>query len=281
MIKKIALILGFVFAGLSIFNWQNCIKDQIQINQSQNKTNKVVADELNFHQLTLEDVTNQQNILNDEMNAVAEYETVDIKHMLRGSITVYGVAGLGSGTVVAVAEGKTYILTCAHVIADVVAAAIKQKKCGPALVGYEIEDERGKSITSIRYAVDIIKYDEINDMALLQMYWIDPNLDVIQISNIYPQIGDTVYSVGNPLGVMKTLSKGILSNHKEGFYLSDNTTTYGNSGGSLYNRKGELIGIPSQVMVYSIAGILVTAPESSLGLSIDLYRIKEFLQGEI
>jgi len=248
----------------SIEEIQSAIDDKV-IQAIQNNTDSI------------NDIQNQQNILTDIMNVFAETETVDTNHMLRGSVTVYGLAGLGSGTVVSVSEGQTYILTCAHVVADVVEAALTQKQSSPALIGYEIENERGYETGNVRYAAEIIKYDAINDMALLKMDWVDANLDVIAIANTYPQKGDVVYSVGNPLGVMKTISRGILSNHKEGFYFSDNTTTFGNSGGGLYNKNGELIGIPSNVMGYSFFGI----PESSLGLSIDLYRIKEFLRGEL
>jgi S1-C subfamily serine protease len=82
---------------------------------------------------------------------------------------------------------------------------------------------------------------------------------------------------------MRTVSKGILANKIVGFYLTDSTTTFGNSGGGLYNKKGELIGIPSNVLGYAGGldkeGKVTFVPESSLGLSRDLPTIKAFLEG--
>jgi S1-C subfamily serine protease len=231
------------------------------------------------HRIDIDELKQNQSLIFDAINFMVEQPTINLRHILRGSVIVFGLRGLGSGTVINVNQGETYILTCAHVIADVVEANLteKSKVAYIPFVGYIQDDEKGYQIVDVRYGADIVKYDAVNDMALLKIYFIDSNFDVIGIANEAPKQGDTVYSVGNSMGVLRTLSKGILSNHKEGFYFSDNTTTFGNSGGGLYNENGELIGIPSNVMGYSFFGI----PESSLGLSIDLYRIKEFLRGEL
>jgi serine protease Do len=129
------------------------------------------------------------------------------------------------------------------------------------------------------YGAEIIKIDEENDLALLKTFMVDDELEVAKIATTEPQKGDIVYSVGSPLGILRTVSQGILSNKVEGFYLSDNTTTFGNSGGGLYNTNGELIGVPAQVMGYGSEELF--APESSLGMSINLPRIRLFLDGEI
>lgn len=76
------------------------------------------------------------------------------------------------------------------------------------------------------------------------------------------EIGDIVLAVGNPLGVGQTVTMGIISakgrtttrrgdiNNQpyEDFLQTDASINQGNSGGALVNLRGELIGIPSQIL---------------------------------
>jgi len=208
--------------------------------------------------------------------------TIDLQKILNSSVIVQGIGGMGSGTLIKATKENMYILTCHHVVDMVI---IFQEILGEsqAKVGYLRTDQYGETIGSTFYKAEVIKYDEEVDLALLKVRIIDNNLKVVPISKKEPQKGDTVYSVGNPLGMMRTLSKGILANKEEGFYMCDNTTTYGNSGGGLFNDKGELIGVPSNVTGY-YAGLdkdekETFVPESGLGFSRNLKTIKEFLTG--
>lgn len=216
--------------------------------------------------------------LSANLEIIRKDAIIDTNKMLNGSVFVRGLFGLGSGTIIKKSSEGMYILTCYHVISEL--AQLNEGGANIlATIGYVKDDLTGKEQGAVIYAATIIKVDQENDLALLKTFIVDDNLNVIKLAKIEPNKGDTVYSVGNPLGIMRTLSRGILSNHKEGFYFSDNTTTFGNSGGSLYNINGELIGVPSNVMGYQIEEDMV--PEASLGLSIDLLRIREFLRGEI
>jgi Do/DeqQ family serine protease len=74
------------------------------------------------------------------------------------------------------------------------------------------------------------------------------------------EVGDVVLAVGNPLGVGQTVTMGIISakgrstrasfgsGSYEDFLQTDAAINRGNSGGALVNLKGELIGIPSQIL---------------------------------
>jgi S1-C subfamily serine protease len=202
----------------------------------------------------------------------------DTNWMLNGSVFVQGIEGMGAGTVVKKTEKNMYILTCAHVVNDVYEMNKLGLKMG-ASIGYSKTDELGVVQGLIVYGAEIIKYDEKEDLALLKTFVTDNSLNEISLSLENPVKGDIVYSVGCPLGMLRTISKGILSNVQDRFNVSDNTTTFGNSGGGLYNIYGQLIGVPSNVPGYSAGGEFI--PESSLGLSICLDRIKAFLEGEI
>lgn len=65
------------------------------------------------------------------------------------------------------------------------------------------------------------------------------------------KIGDVVYTVGNPKGTEKTLSKGIISNKHlvdGGVWLqTDAAIYYGSSGGGLFDEDGYLIGITTKM----------------------------------
>ncbi len=177
-------------------------------------------------------------------------KTVEPNYMLTGTVYVQGAFGLGSGTVIKKTENAMYVLTCYHVVDS----NVELKKFNmdiPVKIGYLKKDNTGKTIGNVVYVAEIIKTEVSVDLALLKINMVDDNLQEIKIAIYEPEVGDTVYSVGCPLGMFRTFSKGILSNKKEGFYVSDNTTTYGNSGGSLYNVYGELIGVPARVQGYS------------------------------
>jgi S1-C subfamily serine protease len=69
------------------------------------------------------------------------------------------------------------------------------------------------------------------------------------------RIGDETYAVGNPLGLIASLSAGVISGFErsvpvnndtqrlEGLIQFDAAVNPGNSGGPLLNRQGQVIGI--------------------------------------
>lgn len=98
---------------------------------------------------------------------------------------------------------------------------------------------------------NILGYDKNNDVAVLK---ITKNTEeYLKISTEKVKTGDTVYALGNPLGVENIFSQGIVSRES----ISANgidciaftaPISPGNSGGPLVNTKGEVVGINSMYM---------------------------------
>jgi serine protease Do len=85
--------------------------------------------------------------------------------------------------------------------------------------------------------------------------------------------GDAVFAIGNPLGLERTVSEGIVSNQSaaiEGLVYIQTTAAInpGNSGGPLFNDRGEVIGITS----------LKVRGGESLGFAIPIHVVKDFLE---
>ena len=85
--------------------------------------------------------------------------------------------------------------------------------------------------------------------------------------------GDAVFAVGNPLGLERTVTQGIVSNRSrniEGqlFLQTDTAINPGNSGGPLFNQRGEVIGVTSR-------GFAAFA--DNLGFAIPVYYVKQFI----
>ena len=99
------------------------------------------------------------------------------------------------------------------------------------------------------------------DLALLLLEDVPPNTPVARViadSNIV-QVGDPVFIIGAPYGLTYSLSSGIVSAlwkpdtvNREfplaEFFQTDATINTGNSGGPMFNMKGEMIGIVSHVI---------------------------------
>jgi serine protease Do len=86
--------------------------------------------------------------------------------------------------------------------------------------------------------------------------------------------GDTVFAVGNPLGLERSVTQGIVSNRSrslEGqlFLQTDTAINPGNSGGPLFNQRGEVIGVTSRGFGAAFA--------DNLGFAIPVSYVKEFI----
>jgi serine protease Do len=148
--------------------------------------------------------------------------------------------GLGSGVIVS-PEG--YILTNNHVVD------------GATDVKVTLSDNR-------EYKARVVGADPKTDIAVLK---IDAaNLPAIVIGDSSKiQIGDYALAVGNPFGVGKTVTMGIVSatgrtnlgiEAYEDFIQTDAPINPGNSGGALINDRGELVGINTAIISHGSEG---------------------------
>ena len=296
MIKKaLKIVYHAVVIGALLGLFTGTINNNEAINNSFDYLqNQISLINKNVNQLVDNDIyliTNVQDLARkneqskeDVNKFLSQFKGPDLNFIINGSVFVNDFMGMGSGTIIKTTKRCTYVLTCAHVVAKFKEFQDKGYMITGAL-GYN-KTGRNNDITGmVLYPYEILKYDEEVDLALLRIFEVDKNLNVIKIAVNEPVKGDLIFSVGNPLGMMRTLSKGILANKVEGYYITDNTITFGNSGGGLYNGSGELIGVPARVPGYSVeqkkdneVTVLGVIPESGLGESIDLQTIKEFLR---
>jgi len=95
--------------------------------------------------------------------------------------------------------------------------------------------------------MDLIGYDIDIDLALLKVDGNYDYLDFESIENVY--VGEKVIAIGNPLGLLFSVSEGIVSgknrvaNDIPGYIQTDAALNPGNSGGPLINKEGKVIGI--------------------------------------
>jgi len=147
-----------------------------------------------------------------------------------------GVA-TGSGFVI---DNDGHIITNAHVVD------------GASKVTVKLEDK-------ITRQAKVIGKDPSTDIALLK---IDPSglkLDPLPLGQDAPvQVGDPVLAIGNPFGLDRTLTTGVISAKQRkieapnGFSIdhvlqTDAAINPGNSGGPLLDAAGRVIGINSQI----------------------------------
>ncbi len=106
-----------------------------------------------------------------------------------------------------------------------------------------------------RYAAKIIGRDEKTDLALLK---IEPGRDLPATKwgdSTKSRTGDWVVAIGGPFGLSGTVTAGIISGLKRNinagpydyFIQTDASINRGNSGGPMFNMKGEVIGVNTAI----------------------------------
>jgi serine protease Do len=146
------------------------------------------------------------------------------------------VFGAGSGFIV---SPDGVILTNAHVVRDADEVTVK------------LQDRR-------EYRAKVLGSDPKTDVAVLK---IDAkNLPVVPIGNTRNlQVGEWVLAIGSPYGLDSSVTAGVVSakgrslpGDQVPFIQTDVAVNPGNSGGPLFNTRGEVVGINSQI--YSQTG---------------------------
>ncbi len=143
------------------------------------------------------------------------------------------MSGVGSGFII---DADGFIVTNDHVID------------GAESIEVTLNDGR-------RYEAEVIGTDEKTDLALLKIS-ADRPLPFVSFGEADDtRIGDLVIAVGNPFGLGGTVTSGIVSARGRNLgagpfddYLQvDASINQGNSGGPLFNVKGEVIGVNSAI----------------------------------
>jgi putative serine protease PepD len=116
-----------------------------------------------------------------------------------------------------------------------------------------------------KYKARVIDADPDNDLALIKIDAPRENLTTIPLGESKGlRVGQKVLAIGNPFGLDRTLTTGIVSGLArpirsemtgkliEGVIQTDAAINPGNSGGPLLNSRGQMIGI--NTMIYSPSG---------------------------
>ncbi|MEL0650831.1 trypsin-like peptidase domain-containing protein [Algibacter sp. TI.3.09] len=182
---------------------------------------------------------------------VIEYKVKDDK------ITSSG--GLGSGVII---DKEGFILTAAHVVESANKVSVKLQN-------------------GVEFTADVLSSSTAADVALLKIRTVPINLKPVKVgSSNTSEVGEQILVIGAPLGLEHSLSvghisrkmkKNIISNGEmAGFIQTDASINHGNSGGPMFNTKGELIGIVSFILSNS-GGF------EGLGFAVDIDTAKKVL----
>ncbi len=181
---------------------------------------------------------------------------------------LFGVAhqeGAGSGVVVDAEKG--YVLTNFHVVSD----AVNDRTT------LSLTLASGQSLPA-----NLLGADPDNDVALLRIT--EPPADLVAVElgdSASLEVGQRVLAIGNPFGLNRTLTTGIVSSLGrtiraesgrliEDIIQTDAAINPGNSGGPLLDTAGRLVGVNTAI-------VSRTGENAGIGFAIPVNRIRSVL----
>lgn len=178
-----------------------------------------------------------------------------------GVVLVQTPGGLGSGFII---NSRGYCVTNYHVV---------EKETRVAVTIFD-RNERGEFRRRRIDDVKILALNPFFDLALLEI----PKTEGIEFqpvtiaSDDSNKEGDEVFAIGNPLGLERSVSQGIVStrNRNVGGLVYIQTTAQinpGNSGGPLFNTRGQVVGVTNMKLTFG----------EGLGFAIPVSYLKHFL----
>jgi S1-C subfamily serine protease len=161
-------------------------------------------------------------------------------------------------------------------------------KNGTIVTNAHVVDGASKVTVSLSEGGDAIDakvegVDNDSDVAVLKIDPSGKNLTVLPLGDSSKaQVGDPVVAIGNPFGLQRTVTTGIVSGLQRqvdapsGFPITDVIQTDaainpGNSGGPLINARGQVIGINSQIQTGGGSGSV------GIGFAVPINTVKQLL----
>ena len=129
-----------------------------------------------------------------------------------------------------------------------------------------------------KFKAKVIGADPLSDIAVLQIETKEKFIPVKFGDSDKARIGDWVIAIGNPFGLGGTVTSGIISarnrsiglSRYEDYIQTDASINSGNSGGPLFDMKGDVIGINTAILGRSgNVGIGFSIPSNSAKIVID------------
>jgi serine protease Do len=156
-----------------------------------------------------------------------------------GVALVRTAGGLGTGFLI---NDRGHLITNYHVVEGQTRIAVTLSTRG----------ERGPEKVEIQ-DVRLVALQPLRDLALLQLEWDaeehGPLPEPVTLSAEDDlSVGDLIFAIGNPLGLERTVTQGIVSSTSRTighlrFVQTDASINPGNSGGPLFNARGEIVGV--------------------------------------
>ncbi len=191
-----------------------------------------------------------------------EVSTVEgVKTFAPAVVVVRSPGGLGSGFLV---NKSGYLITNFHVI---------QGQKHITVTRFKKTGNEFKRITHKK--VRIVALDPFHDLAVLRVEnrlddsFRPPSLN----TGTEPSVGEKIFVIGNPLGLERTVTEGVVSHTGRNFggklYLQvDASVNPGNSGGPLFNTRGQVIGVIS-MGIRSMQGLNFAIPVQHVKFILD------------
>ena len=163
--------------------------------------------------------------------------------MLKSVFTVKTDDGLGAGFAGWTADGQLYVVTAAHVVAEVGQQVLLERNTGS-------------------WAAEVVARDRGRDLAVLRVdgkpvgakpLWQQPRANK-------PRVGDALLLVGSPYGLGGTVTSGVVSRVRPKEIQTDAAANPGNSGGPAVDRR-----VASSASSSPAAARTSTSPSRSRG----------------
>jgi serine protease Do len=179
-----------------------------------------------------------------------------------GLVKVQTPKGLGSGFFI---NEQGHVITNAHVIQGETRISVNMfvKEEGT----FSRRSVRDVKIVSVNPAMDLalLKVDVPGELEVTPLYF--GQMDRVKT-------GDPVFAIGNPFGMERSVSEGIVSHkarHTQQMLLIQTTAPInpGNSGGPLLNMRGEVIGVTNMKLGFLAEG---------MGFAVPINYVRDFLK---
>ncbi len=193
-----------------------------------------------------------------------------------GGTQIYESETAGTGVIIGSNDTELLIATNHHVVSDSTSLSV-------GFIDETTAEAQIKGVDSTNdLAVISVSLDDISDDTMSQI-----KIAVIGNSDEL-ELGEQVVAIGNALGYGQSVTSGVISAKDRSLSLSDGSTVYeatgllqtdaainsGNSGGPLFNMKGELVGINEAKGSSTSSGVSV----EGMGFAIPISKAEPILE---